>query len=148
MTGAGGTGRGWVTCVNHPAVRVETACGRCARIFCDACLVSLLGRRLCGPCRDAELASLAGERARDPYPSRLQTLAICSIFAVVVPPLSFALAIGALIGSALYAQRLTAGPEDPARFKVVSALVMSLVVTAGWLALCICIGLSAFLGRL
>jgi hypothetical protein len=148
MSGTAGTGRGWVTCVSHPAVRAETSCGRCARVFCDACLVTLLGRRLCGPCRDADLERLSGERAGDPIPSRLQTLAICSIFAVVVPPLSFALAVGALIGGALYAQRLTGGAEDPARFKVVSALVLSLVVTAGWLVLYLGFMASMFLGRL
>jgi len=42
-------------CINHPHAATEETCTRCGRPFCASCLTELLGRRVCGWCRDAAL---------------------------------------------------------------------------------------------
>jgi hypothetical protein len=43
------------SCVNHE-VPAESACTRCGRPFCGACLLSMKGGRFCGHCKHAELS--------------------------------------------------------------------------------------------
>ena len=45
-------------CINHPAEPAAGVCSACACAFCEGCLVELLGRRMCGPCRDTHLAQM------------------------------------------------------------------------------------------
>lgn len=51
-------------CVNHPDRETPETCDECAQPFCDSCVVSLLGRRLCGACRDLTIRRLAGASTR------------------------------------------------------------------------------------
>jgi hypothetical protein len=45
-------------CLNHPAAPSRAACDDCGEPFCAACLVSLQGQTLCGPCKNFYLRGL------------------------------------------------------------------------------------------
>lgn len=45
-------------CVYHPRVQSAQFCPTCGRSYCDDCLVEFRGRKICGECKDAEVAML------------------------------------------------------------------------------------------
>lgn len=53
-------------CSNHPGVATDGECVRCCRPFCPDCLLELRGERLCGWCRDADVARLSRRRPLRP----------------------------------------------------------------------------------
>src|SRR5262249_43950116 len=55
----GGTGD-MPFCTNHPTTETGEVCASCGQPFCDACLVTIMGQRLCGPCRDRRVAEMQG----------------------------------------------------------------------------------------
>ena len=59
------------SCLNHPQTRASETCESCGERFCDACLVTLEQRRLCGPCKNFRLRVLQ-------RPTRVSGLAVTS----------------------------------------------------------------------
>jgi hypothetical protein len=51
---------GMRVCTNHPGLVVHQSCADCLYPYCDACLVEVLGTRLCGPCRDRRIQMMQG----------------------------------------------------------------------------------------
>lgn len=45
-------------CVYHPNVESAQFCPTCGKTYCDDCLVEFRGRKICGECKDAEVATL------------------------------------------------------------------------------------------
>lgn len=79
-------------CLNHDETPKEAMCAVCHCSFCAACIVSLQGQTLCGPCKNFRLGAMS-------RPTRLPPLAIVAfvlalVSTVVCLMLSF-LAIGA-----------------------------------------------------
>ncbi len=59
------------SCLNHPQTPATETCEACGERFCEACLVTLEQRRLCGPCKNFRLRVLQ-------RPTRVTGLAIAS----------------------------------------------------------------------
>jgi hypothetical protein len=64
-------------CFNHQTVAVEQNCEDCKEGFCAACLVSLQGRTLCGPCKNFRLRRMQ-------KPPRMSALAIAALAVALV----------------------------------------------------------------
>jgi hypothetical protein len=54
------------TCANHPMVPTGSICAHCGRPFCENCLTEMMGRRLCGWCRDFHVSRLQTQASVDP----------------------------------------------------------------------------------
>jgi len=52
-------------CPNHPQTESVAECDGCQRPFCAACLVTLLGQRLCAECKEQRLATAIAPRPRN-----------------------------------------------------------------------------------
>jgi hypothetical protein len=79
-------------CLNHEETPRETTCEACHCSFCAACVVTVQGQTLCGPCKNFRV----GGRSR---PSRLQPLAIVSFvlafISMIVSLILILVAVGA-----------------------------------------------------
>jgi hypothetical protein len=64
-------------CLNHHELASEQECAACGETFCPACLVSLTGESLCGPCKNFRLQSQTQSAS-------LSGLAILGLFAGVL----------------------------------------------------------------
>jgi len=74
-------------CFHHDRVPKVGHCEDCRLPFCEACLIDLHGRQLCGPCKNFRLADLA-------LPRRLHPLAVLSlILGIATVPLTLALTL-------------------------------------------------------
>lgn len=56
-------------CLNHDEATKQATCAACRGSFCSACVVSLQGQTLCGPCKNFRFGGLS-------RPARLPSLAI------------------------------------------------------------------------
>ena len=112
-------------CLNHDETPKEATCDACRCSFCSACVVTLEGQTLCGPCKNFRISGLS-------RPSRLTPLAIVAfvlalVTTVVTLFLTF-LAIGLEVGS------------DNGVFPAVACCFIALAfaggeTVVGWLAL-------------
>ncbi|MCS6859456.1 MAG: DUF4190 domain-containing protein [Abditibacteriales bacterium] len=54
-------------CVHHPKVESAQFCPTCGKAYCEDCLVTFRGRKICGGCKDAEVTALQRQgRAQAP----------------------------------------------------------------------------------
>jgi hypothetical protein len=109
-------------CFNHQDVASEQACADCKEHFCAACVVTLRGQTLCGPCKNYRLATL--ERPR-------------SISGLAIGSFAVALA-GGPFGCCLSTMSL--GNENGPRaltvvFALAAMLLPAMAVVLGFLAL-------------
>jgi hypothetical protein len=74
-------------CLNHDETASERTCADCRCAFCAACVVTLQGRTLCGPCKNFRVRGLN-------RPSRLAPLALIAfLLALVSGPVAFILSL-------------------------------------------------------
>jgi hypothetical protein len=73
-------------CLNHEGRPRAAACDACRESFCDACVVALEGRTLCGPCKEFHVRT-----ARRPARHSALAVVSCLLALVVAGPLSFCL---------------------------------------------------------
>jgi hypothetical protein len=59
-------------CLNHEEVRSEQTCSSCGEAFCSACVVTLQGQVLCGPCKNFRVRGVD-------RPSRVSVLALVGL---------------------------------------------------------------------
>jgi hypothetical protein len=79
-------------CLNHDETPKETTCAACHNSFCAACVVTLQGQTLCGPCKNYRL----GGRGRSAHLSPLAIVAFVLAFVSIIVSLIMTLvAIGA-----------------------------------------------------
>jgi hypothetical protein len=64
-------------CLNHDETPKEATCAACRCSFCSACVVTLQGQTLCGPCKNFRLAGLS-------RPARLAPLALISFVLALI----------------------------------------------------------------
>jgi hypothetical protein len=64
-------------CLNHEETPKEAICDACHCSFCSACVVTLQGQTLCGPCKNFRLGALS-------RPARLSPLAIVAFALALV----------------------------------------------------------------
>lgn len=64
-------------CLNHEETPREATCDACHCSFCSACVVSLQGQTLCGPCKNFRIGSLS-------RPARLAPLSIVAFILALV----------------------------------------------------------------
>jgi hypothetical protein len=108
-------------CLNHPGSASGQTCVACGEAFCAACVTSLEGRTLCGPCKDFRVRVL--ER-----PPRVSTLAlVAAIVSLLGGPFA------CLCGSFGVGQEAS-GQGTPAAAVVFSALGMLAPLTGLLLA--------------
>lgn len=81
-------------CFSHDELPREQSCAVCKLPFCQACVVSVQGELLCGPCKNFRLASLSRP------PRVLPAATVALVVALVVAPVSFVLSLVA-VGLAL-----------------------------------------------
>jgi hypothetical protein len=99
-------------CLNHDETASEHTCVACRARFCSACVVTLQGQTLCGPCKNFRIRGLG-------RPARMAPLALVAlIVALVAGPVSFFLTMMAI--------GLQATPEG----SVAGAVVVSLFAAA------------------
>ncbi len=105
-------------CLNHGDRPRVAACDACREAFCAACVVTLEGRTLCGPCKDFRVR--AARR-----PPRVSALAVVSFLLglVVAGPVSFCLPLISATGQAQ-------GNMGPAEALVVGLMGVALPLTA------------------
>jgi hypothetical protein len=109
-------------CFNHQDIAAEQTCADCDEHFCSACVVTLGGHTLCGPCKNYRLAKL--QRSR-------------SISGMAIGSLAVALA-GGPFGCCLSSMGL--GPDSEFHglaivFALASMLLPTVAVALGFLAL-------------
>ncbi|MHB1422700.1 MAG: hypothetical protein ACYC3I_05790 [Gemmataceae bacterium] len=81
-------------CLNHDETAKEAACDACRCSFCSACVLTLQGQTLCGPCKNFRLGGLN-------RPARLSPVALVSfVLALICTPVGVFLGFMA-IGSSL-----------------------------------------------
>jgi hypothetical protein len=74
-------------CLNHDETAAEHTCDACRARFCPACVVTLQGQALCGPCKNFRVRGLH-------RPARASALAIVAlVLALVSGPVAFVLAM-------------------------------------------------------
>jgi hypothetical protein len=112
-------------CLNHEETAKEATCDACHGSFCSACVVTLQGKTLCGPCKNFRVRGMN-------RPARLAPLAVVSfVLALVVTVVSLFLTFMAI------------GAEVSMEHGTVVAVVLCLVglllaggeMFLGWLAL-------------
>jgi hypothetical protein len=64
-------------CLNHEETAKEAICAACHGSFCSACVVTLQGQTLCGPCKNFRLGGLS-------RPARLSPLAIVAFVLALI----------------------------------------------------------------
>jgi hypothetical protein len=64
-------------CLNHEETPKEAVCDACHCSFCSACVVTLRGQTLCGPCKNSRLGSLS-------RPPRILPLAIVAFVLALI----------------------------------------------------------------
>ncbi len=64
-------------CLNHEETPKEAVCAACRGSFCSACVVTLQGKTLCGPCKNFRLGSLG-------RPARLSPLALVAFVLALI----------------------------------------------------------------
>lgn len=80
-------------CLNHEEMPKEAMCAACHCSFCSACVVTLQGQTLCGPCKNFRIGGLN-------RPARLLPLAIVAfILGLVSIIVSMILSIAAVVAS-------------------------------------------------
>ncbi len=111
-------------CRNHPEQPRAAVCDACGEPFCAACVVSLQGKTLCGPCKD--FRSRAARR-----PPRVSALAVASLLValVVASPVACCLPFSAVAAQAN-------GAGNPAVTAVLGLIAVGLPLTALVLGLC------------
>jgi hypothetical protein len=67
-------------CLNHDETPKEATCAACHGSFCSACVVTLQGQTLCGPCKNFRLSAMS-------RPTRLPPLAIVAFVLALVSTL-------------------------------------------------------------
>ena len=72
-------------CLNHTDIPSEVTCEDCKEHFCQACVLQVRGKTLCGPCKNFRLSRLQ----RPPSVSGLAVVSL--ILAIVGGPISFCL---------------------------------------------------------
>jgi hypothetical protein len=111
-------------CLNHDEAASERACDDCRCPFCAACLVSLQGKTLCGPCKNFRIRGLN-------RPSRFSPMAIVAfVVAVIGGPVGFFLSLMAIGVQVQYGN--TAGPLG---LCVVALALPGAALVLAWLAL-------------
>ncbi len=109
-------------CFNHQETAADRSCDACGETFCDACVVTLNGRRLCGPCKNFEVRNLL-------RPGHESGAAIVALIVGLV------LAAGTYLGSIIL-MGVRDGSTSGMLFGSTLGLVLSLVPTLlGWKAL-------------
>jgi hypothetical protein len=64
----------WRRCQNHPQVRSEHVCPKCAKGFCDPCTQKVQGAAICPACEGLMVAAAAYEEAQDRAKQRDRTM--------------------------------------------------------------------------
>jgi hypothetical protein len=82
-------------CLNHPDRPRTATCAACREAFCPACVVTLQGRTLCGPCKDYRARAVL----RPPKTSALAVIS-CVMALGVAGPCSFCMPLTAVNGEA------------------------------------------------
>jgi hypothetical protein len=83
-------------CLNHDEVASQETCAECRLRFCKACVVTLQGRTLCGPCKNFRIGALS-------QPARVAPLSIVAlIVSLVSGPVTLVLT---MFGLGMYHQR-------------------------------------------
>jgi hypothetical protein len=77
-------------CLNHDETASEHTCDACRCRFCAACVVTLQGQTLCGPCKNFRIRGLS----RPARPSALGIVAL--VVALVSGPVTFFLTLVAM----------------------------------------------------
>ena len=112
-------------CLNHEETPKEATCEACHCSFCSACVVTLQGQTLCGPCKNFRLGGLN-------RPARVSPLAVIAfVLGLVCVVVSLILTLIAVVG--------TIGVESGTIIAVVCCLIAMMFAGAelvlGWLAL-------------
>jgi hypothetical protein len=112
-------------CLNHEETPKEATCAACRCSFCSACVVTLQGQTLCGPCKNFRV----GGRSR---PARVLPLAIVAfVLALAGIVVSMMLAIGAVV-AAVMAER---GIFVTILCCLIAVVLAGAELLVGWLAL-------------
>jgi hypothetical protein len=112
-------------CLNHEETPKEATCDVCHCSFCSACVVTMQGQTLCGPCKNFRIR----ERTRPP---RLASLAIVAFILALITTLASLflafLALGMELG-------LEQGIFAALIFCSIALLLAAGELVVGWLAL-------------
>lgn len=123
------------SCVYHPQVETNEFCAACALPHCSSCLVDFTGQRMCGRCRDLQLARMQGaptgpERpptmadqiipARNPQALIGYYLGVFSL----IPCFALLLGPAALILGILALKARKAKPNLPGQAHAITAIVL------------------------
>jgi len=122
-------------CVYHPQVETNEFCAVCALPYCFGCLVDFAGRRLCGRCRDLQLAQMQGLGPQADRPATVTEHIIparnpqaligyyVGVFSLI-PCLALLLGPAALILGVLGLKAQKANPNLPGKAHAITAIVL------------------------
>lgn len=112
-------------CLNHEETPKEATCEACHCSFCSACVVTLQGQTLCGPCKNFRV----GGRSR---PARLSPLAVLAfVLGLVCVVVSLILTLVA-VGASMLAE---SGVVVAVVCCLIAVLLASGELVLGWVAL-------------
>jgi hypothetical protein len=141
-------------CLHHPDVAAERTCEACGEGFCAACLVTLKGQTLCGPCKNYRVNCLN-------TPPRTSGLAITALvlgfvcgplilclipgpsrepFAMFIGLLGFVGQVGALMLGALALYKIETAPRLQGQSMAITGMVTGFVALVFLFATWILVG--------
>ncbi len=112
-------------CLNHDEAPKEAICAACHCSFCSACVVTLHGETLCGPCKNFRLGGMS-------RPARLLPLAVVAFVLALVSTLVSLILCFIAIGTTMLTE---AGLAVAIPCCVVALLFAGGELILGWLAL-------------
>lgn len=111
-------------CLNHDTVASEATCADCKAAFCSACVVTVQGQSLCGPCKNFRVRALN-------RPTRVSGMAIVSlVVGLVGGPVTFCLNLFS-IGN----QQTSPSAAVTVVLTLVGMIVPTGALVLGWMAL-------------
>jgi hypothetical protein len=138
---------GEAACFDHPGKRASAACQQCGRYVCPLCAVELAGQVWCPSC----VAAGSGQaRAAHPDSSRILydsiALALPLVTLIVFWPITILTAPAALV-FAIVKWKQPLSLVRRSRWRFVVGILLSLLITAGWLVLALYFLLHWFGGK-
>jgi hypothetical protein len=112
-------------CLNHGETPKDKTCDACHYSFCSACVVTLQGATLCGPCKNFRIRSLS----RPVHPSPLSIIAF--VLALICAPVSLVLGVMAIASETV----AEVGTWPAVLFCLLALALTASVLIVGWLAL-------------
>lgn len=117
-------------CTNHPLQEAVAPCSHCGRPYCPACLVELVGRRLCADCKEAMLSQVLATRRRHPNALASLIVPIVGWMTCVLLPLTSGL--GLWLGWRAL-RDIRAEPRYTGRTLALAGMVVSGATLVNWL---------------